>query len=93
MFILKVVTYSATIAAMFFFAFWAGRLKQQLIDSVFQPSKMVSDFGAINLSEQIRREQILRDLPKQAKSKYRLVLMLLFLSVALLIAEVFFLQR
>ncbi len=93
MFILKVVIYSVTILAAMFFGFWELRLKEQLTDSAFQPSKMVSDFGAFNLSERIKREQILRDLPKEAKSKYRKVVMLKFLFVAILIAEVIILQR
>lgn len=93
MFVLKVVTYSATFLAALVFAFLEGREKQQLTDSVFQPSKMVSEYGASNLSERIKREQILRDLPKEAKSKYQKLVMLRFLFIAALIAEVVIFQR
>lgn len=93
MFTLKVVTYSATFLAAMLFAFWELRLKRQLTDNALPPSKMVSDFGAINLAEQIRREQVLRMLPKQAKLKYRVIVTVKLLLVALLVAEIIVLQR
>ena len=93
MFILKVVIYGVTILAAMLFGFWELRLKEQLTDSAVQPSKMVSDFGAINLSERLKREEILRGLPKETKSKYRKVVMFKFLFVAMLIAEVIIFQR
>lgn len=89
----KVITYSVTIAAAMFFAFWELRLKRQLTDSAVQPTEKVIDFGVINLSERIRREQALRDLPRQALFKFRMVVMFKFLFVALLIAEVVIIQR
>jgi hypothetical protein len=94
MFILKVVTYSATIAAAIFFAFWELRLKRQLTDGEARPVERVSDPGVINdLSERMRREQALRYLPKQALFKLRMIVVLKFLLVAILIAEVIILQR
>lgn len=92
MFILKAVTYSGTILAALFFAFWELRLKDRLTDRL-QPSKTASDFGAINLSERLRRESALRDLPKPALFWLRIVIMFKFLFVAILIAEVIVLQR
>ena len=94
MFILKVVTYGATIAVAMFFAFWELRLKRQLTDSAMQSVERVSDLGIMNdLSERMRREQVLRDLPKQALFKFRIVVTLKFLFVAILIAEVVILQK
>ena len=94
MFILKVVTYCATIAAAMLFAFWELRLKRQLTDGAVRPVERVCDLGVINdLSERMRREQALRDLPKQALFKLRMVVVLKFLLVAILIAEVIVLQR
>lgn len=94
MFILKVVTYCATIAAAMFFAFWELRLKRQLTDDAVRPVERVSDLGVMNdLSERMRREQVLRDLPKQALFKLRMVVALKFLLVAILILEVIILQR
>ena len=94
MFILKVVIYSATIAAALFFGFWELKLKRQLTDGAFQPSKNVGDFGALNdLSERMQRERILRGLPKQVLLKFKMVVGLKFLFLAILIVEVIFLQK
>jgi hypothetical protein len=94
MFILKVVTYCTTIAAAMFFAFWELRLKRQLTDSAIQPVERVSDLGIMNdLSERMRRERVLRELPKQRLFKFRMVVMFKFLFVAILIAEVLILQK
>jgi hypothetical protein len=94
MFMLKVVTYCATIAAAMFFAFWELRLKRRLTEDSMQPAERVSDLGVMNdLSRRMRREQVLRNLPKQAIFKLRSVIMFKFLSVAILIAEVLLFQR
>lgn len=93
MFTLKAVTYSATIAAAMFFGFWELRLKRQLTDTALELSKAVSDFGIVNLSERLKREEILRGLPKQAKFKLRTVVILKFVFIAILIMEVVILQR
>jgi hypothetical protein len=94
MFMLKVFTYCATIAAAMFFAFWELRLKRKLTDGAMSPVERVSDLGIMNdLSERMRREQILRDLPTQARSTLRMVVVFKFAFVAILIAEVIIFQR
>jgi hypothetical protein len=91
---LKVVIYCVTIAVALFFAFWEARLKRQLTDEAPQPPVSVSDMGVINnLKEMIKREQYLNCLPKKATVKYRRAAMLKLLFVAILIAEVIFLQK
>ena len=77
-----------------FFAFWELRLKRQLTDSAMQSSERVSDIGIMNdLSERMKRERVLRDLPRHALSKFRMVVMFKFLFVAILIVEVILLQK
>ncbi len=77
-----------------FFAFWEDRLKRQLTDSATKPVEWVSDLGIMHdLAERMRRERVLRDLPRQALRKFRMVVILKFLFVAILIAEVLILQR
>ena len=94
MFILKAATYGATVAAAIFFGFWELRLKRQLTDSAAKPVERVSDLGIMHdLSERIRRERVLRDLPGQALFKFRMVVVFKLLFVAILIAEVIILQR
>jgi hypothetical protein len=93
MFILKALAYSITILIAVFFGFWELRLKEQLTDAAVEPSKMVSDFGTVDLSDRLRRERALSDLPKQALFKLRMVVMLKFLFAAMLVAEVIVLQR
>ncbi len=91
---LRIVIYIATIAAAFFFAFWEQKLKERLTDGDFRPSKNPGDFGVLNdLSERMQRERILGGLPQQALRKLKLVVSLKFLFLALLIAEVIFLQK
>lgn len=68
---LKALTYSVTILAAVFFGFWELKLKNQLTDTAVQPPKMVSDFGVVDLSDRLRRERALRDLPKQTLFKLR----------------------
>jgi hypothetical protein len=92
--ILKVVLYCTTIAVALVFAFWELKLKRQLTDEDFQPSKNVGDFGILNdLSERMQREHILRGLPQQVRRKFKVVVGFKFLFLALLIIEVFVLQR
>jgi hypothetical protein len=90
----KVVLYCATIAAALFFAFWELKLKRQLTDGALQPLKSVSDMGISNdLSERMKRERLLRSLPRQMRFKLRMVVGLKFLFVAILIVEVILLQK
>jgi hypothetical protein len=92
-FILKVVIYSATIAAFMFFGFWELRIKQQLTDEAPQLPESVVDRGVLDdLTERMKREQYLRSLPKQALVKYRRVVMLKFLFFAILFAEMIYFQ-
>lgn len=92
--ILKVVIYSATIAAMMFFAFLESKLKRELTDSAIQPTKFVSDIGILNsLAERMKRERVLKGMPKQALFKFRMVVALKVLFFVILIAEVLLLQR
>lgn len=93
MFVLKALTYGVTILVAMFFGFWELRLKEQLTDTVVQPSKTVSDFGAVNLSDRVRRERALGDMPKQALFKLRTIITLKFLFLAILVVEVIVLQR
>jgi hypothetical protein len=94
MFLVKVIIYSATILAVVFFAFWELRLKRQLTDGISPDSGMVSESGFIHdLSKRMERERVLRSLPKEKLVKFRRVVALKFLLVALLIIEVFVLQR
>jgi hypothetical protein len=94
MFMLKVVTYCATIAAAMVFAFWELRLKRQLTESAMQPLEKVSDIGIMDdLSERIRRERVLNGLPKHSQFKLRMVVTFKFLFVTILIVEVIILQK
>ena len=94
MFALKVLIYGATLTAAFFFAFLEMKIKLQLTDPTFRPSKNPGDFGVLNdLSERMQRERILSGLPKQVRRKFNLVVGLKFLFVALLILEVMFLHK
>ncbi len=77
-----------------FFGFWEDRLKRQLTDSAMKPLVWVSDVGIMHdLKERMRRERVLRHLPKQALFKFRMVVVFKLLFVAILIAEVIILQR
>jgi hypothetical protein len=91
---LKIFIYSLTIALAMFFAFWELRLKRQLTDSASPPSTRPSEFGVINdLSERMNRERVIAGLPKEALTKFRTVVALKFLFVAILIVEVIVLQK
>jgi hypothetical protein len=90
----KVVVYCITLASALFFAFWELKLKRRLTEEAFRPSDRAGDFGILNdLPEKMKREQILRDQPRQALFKFRMVVILKFLFVAILIVEVIVLQR
>src|SRR5580704_4942993 len=88
MLILKIIIYSLTFTVGMFFAFWESRLKQQLTDGISSESGSIHD-----LSKNMERERVLRALPKEKLVKFRTVVALKFLFVALLIIEVFVLQR
>ena len=91
---LRLIIYSATILAAMFFAFWELRLKRQLTEGISSDSGMVSELGFIHdLSKKMECERVLRALPKEKLVKFRRVVALRFLFVALLIIEVIMLQR
>jgi hypothetical protein len=91
---LKVVVYFGTISAAFFFGFWELNLKRQLTDGALRPSKGSIDVGVLDdLAERMKRERLLRSLPRQTLFKIRIVVGLKFLFVAIFLAEVLFLQR
>jgi hypothetical protein len=88
MLILKIIIYSTTFAVAMFFAFWESHLKQQLTDGISSESGSIHD-----LSKSMERERVLRTLPKEKLVKFKRVVALKFLFVALLIIEVIALQR
>lgn len=93
MFTLKAITYCVTFAAAMFCAHWEVRLKRQLTDAAVPPLKLVSDLGIFNdIREELKREQALRDLPKEQLFKYRMALLCKFVFIAILIAELFLLH-
>jgi hypothetical protein len=86
--------YIATIATSIFFGFLELKLKQQLTDSVDQSAAKIIDFGLMDeLSARMRRERVLKGMPKEALQKLRLAAGLKFLFVLILVAEVIILQR
>jgi hypothetical protein len=91
---LRVVIYSATIVVAMFFGFWELRLKAQLTDGVLSKPTAVSesDFTQV-LSKKTERERALQALPRAETAKFRKVVALKCLFVALLIIEIFGLQR
>lgn len=94
MFILKFVIYTVTIASAMFFAFWELRLKRRLTEGVSPQSEKISELGAMgDLSERMKRERALGYLPKATLAKFRTIVALKFLFVAILIVEVIVLQR
>ena len=92
--IFKVITYCVTFAAAMFFAFWKNRLKRRLTDAAISSLKLVSDLGIFNdIKEELKREEALRDLPKQQLFKYRVVNLCTFLFFVMLVVEVLVLQK
>lgn len=94
MFALKSAVYVPTIAATFFFAFWEMKIRRQLTDGPLPSHENPGDFGLFgDISKEMNRERILRSLPRERLSKYRTVMVLKFVFIALLIVEVLVLQR
>ena len=82
----KVLTYSITIAAAFFFGFSELKLKRQLTDEAPQLPKGIVDRGIMDdLSERMERERFLRSLPRQRLRRYKSAVALKFLFILLLI--------
>ena len=92
----KIALYILTIAGAFFFAFWELRLRRRLTDEALeQQHESVSDYSDVSygIRKEIRRESILKSLPREALVKLRIVASLKFLFAATLIVEVVLLQR
>jgi hypothetical protein len=91
---LKILIYCVTIAAMFFFASWEMRLKRRLTEDALQTPRDVVDFGVLDaLSDRMERERFLKSLPPEKLFKFRVVMGLKFLFIAMLIIEVICLQK
>jgi hypothetical protein len=100
--IMKVVTYSVTLAAAMFCGYWELRLKRELTDDAPQLPVRPSDSGFLsNIADKLRRSDIAdrmrrelyMDLPEQALAKYHRAVVLKFVFAAILVAEVIILQR
>jgi hypothetical protein len=92
--VLKIALYSATSIGAFLFAFMELRLKRKLTDDTPAPLANAIDFGILDdLSDRVRRERVLASLPRQARSRLRVIVGLKFLCVLILITEVLLLQR
>jgi hypothetical protein len=93
---LKIALYIPTVAAGLSCAFWETKIRRQLTDEALdrQPES-VNDFQDISygIRKEIRRERILKSLPPEMRFKYKSVVGLNFLFFAILIVEVFVLQR
>lgn len=91
----KIVLYTLTLAATFFFAIRERKLKLELTDSVLnQQRENVSDFDSLyEIRKDIQRERILRDIPPAAKSKLNVAIGLKFLFGVAFCIEILILQR
>jgi hypothetical protein len=93
---LKIAIFVPTIAAGFFFAFWETKIRRRLTDDALdQQPETISDIQDMfyGMRRERRRERILTSLPPEMRSKYDKVVALKFLFFAILIVEVFVLQR
>jgi hypothetical protein len=93
---LKTALYTLTIGFAFFFASWELKLRRRLTDDALdQQNENVSDYADVSygIRREVRRERIKKSLPAEILFKLRIVASLKFLFVAILIAEVIFLQR
>lgn len=92
---LKVIPYLVTIGLALFFAFWERKLKRLLTDNLVDPQpQLVSDIDSFyEIRRDLRRERILRTLPRPALLQLRIVISLKVLFAVALVVEVVFLQR
>lgn len=94
MFTWKAGFYFITMMGGFVFGFWEMRIKRQLTDSILKYDERVSDMGAFSSSkEAMKREHLLSTLPREERSKLRLIIGLKIVCVISLAAEVVLLQR
>jgi hypothetical protein len=92
----KAALYTLTIGSAFFFAFWEWKLRRQLTDEALeQQNESISDYSDVSygIRREVRRERIMKNLPPEELFKFRVVASLKFIFVAILIAEVIFLQK
>jgi len=92
----KAALFVLTFGCALFFAGWAMREKRRLtVEALEQQHESVSDYCEVfyDIKKDIRRERILRSLPPQALSKYRVLGILQFVFLAMLVLEVILLQR
>jgi hypothetical protein len=90
----KIALYVLTISSAFFFGFWELKLKRQLTDDFLdQQHENVSDIDSFyEFRRDVRRERILKNLPREVLFKYRVEVGLKVLFAAILIIEVIVLQ-
>ncbi len=95
MLVFKIVLYIVTLAATFFFAIRERKLKEELTDEILRRQREnVSDFDSFyEIRKDIKRERILRDLPRRAKSKLNMAIGLKFLFGLAFCIEILILQR
>ena len=96
MFVLKCIVYSVTIVLAMYFGYWELRLKAQLTDKELTDKEWggISDPTILgDFAERIRRELVLKTLPKKARAKFNRAVALKFLFLALLVIEVLVLQN
>jgi hypothetical protein len=96
MLVFKAALYIATLASAFFFGGWEFNLRRRLTEEALeQQHESVSDYSDITygIKSEIRRELILRGLPREELFKMRVLASLKFLFIAILVIEVIFLQR
>lgn len=92
----KIALYVLTLGTALFFAFWEMSLRRRLTDEALeQQRESVSDHSDVlyDMRKEIRRERILKSLPRKDLFKLRVVVSLKFLFLAVLLFEVVLLQR
>jgi hypothetical protein len=90
----KIALYTVTLASAFLFGFWENKLFSELTDGAEQEEKNVSQFGFFNdISNRIKRRRFLKTLSPEMTFKYKVIVGMKFLCMAMLIAEVLVLQR
>ena len=92
---LKIMLYVLTLAGAFFFAFRERKLTQQLTDEALEKQQEnVSDFDSFyGIRRDIRRVRILRNLPREARSRLNVAIGLKVLFAVVFVIEVITLQR
>jgi hypothetical protein len=91
---LKIALYVLTLGTAILLEFWERKLKHQLTDDILEKQREnVSDIDSFyGFRRNLRRERILKGLPREALLKLRIIVGLKFLLLAVLAIEVFVLQ-